>query len=66
MLNQYNSALTDSAFTILSVDEIIAIMMNKDTDNKQKTVLLLLAVMGFRETCQIKLISFTENYYTIL
>jgi len=65
MLDQFNPALANSVFKILSTDELLSTMMNQDTDAKQKAVLLLLTVMGFRETCQIKLISFTENYYTM-
>lgn len=61
MTDLYNPDLANLVFTLLSVDEIFVIMMNKDTSTKQKTVLLILAVVGLKETYQIKLVSFTEQ-----
>lgn len=56
----YNAALADSVFKLLTTDELLSVMMNKNMNTNKKLELLTLTVTGLKETCQISTTNFTE------
>lgn len=54
-------AIVSSVFKLLSTNELLQVMKNKDTSANQKLVIFILTIVGLKETCQMKSIGFTEK-----
>ncbi len=58
---EVNQVLLDSVFKLISTDDLLSTMMNKNISANEKLELLVLTVAGLKETCQIRSTRHTEK-----